>query len=327
MELKVNELKYKTYEHLKINDSTIVLPKQEKGHLEIPEFLSNYNYGMSEEFIKYQMERANEYHQYDEENMVKEYKISESLYDVQDIIVEEGQKKKIRLIYHMEDNKTRSSLIRLYAKKNAEVYVDLVSIGEDQGNNIENFFALVEEDAKVYVRQVLLGGHQITVHHKAHLKGERSKFKENSIYFGVEDEQIDLFYDIVHEGAKSWSSLHVHGALKDYAYKKFRSTLDFLQGSSQSEGSETEYVTLLSDTATNIQVPVLLCNEDDVLGDHAASCGNIDPDKMFYLQSRGLSQENAERLIVKAKFAPTIERIEDEQLRNEIWKTIDEKIR
>ena len=53
-------------------------------------------------------------------------------------------------------------------------------------------------------------------------------------------------------------------------------------------------------------------------GQHAASVGRLDEDKLYYLRSRGLTEAQARRLMVDARFAPSIEKIPVESLRDEV---------
>ena len=108
--------------------------------------------------------------------------------------------------------------------------------------------------------------------------------------------------------------------------KTFRGTLDFVAGSRGSAGKEDEEVTILSPNARNRSVPLMLSHEGDVDGHHAVSIGRIDPDKLFYLMSRGLDEYAAQQLVVEASFAPVLARIESEELRTEITDYIEGRL-
>jgi len=137
-----------------------------------------------------------------------------------------------------------------------------------------------------------------------------------SIYIGNRDRELDLSYYMNHIGRRSISNIEVKGALKDRAKKVFKGTIDFKLGSSKSEGREGESVIIFDKTVKSKAVPLLLCTEDDVKGEHAASSGKIDEDKLFYIMSRGFSKEEAMKLIVEASFNPVIDRIPLEDLRD-----------
>ena len=75
---------------------------------------------------------------------------------------------------------------------------------------------------------------------------------------------------------------------------------------------------LFSPAARNRTAPLILCGEEEVEGQHAASIGRLDEAKLYYLRSRGLSEEQARRLMVDARFAPAIEKIPLDTLKNEV---------
>ena len=66
------------------------------------------------------------------------------------------------------------------------------------------------------------------------------------------------------------------------------------------------------------KAPLILCGEEEVEGQHAASIGRLDEEKLYYLRSRGLSEAQARRLMVDARFAPALDKIPLETLRDEV---------
>ena len=92
------------------------------------------------------------------------------------------------------------------------------------------------------------------------------------------------------------------GVLDGHARKALRATIDLIHGSSGSEGTELENVLILSDDVTNKTMPVILCDEDDVAGNHGATIGSVGPEQIRYLADRGLTEAEAEALYVRALF-------------------------
>lgn len=131
-------------------------------------------------------------------------------------------------------------------------------------------------------------------------------------------------YVVTHRGIRSKSQITTRGALKGEANKIFRGTIDFKRGASKSKGAEDEYCMILSPKAKAKAMPLLLCDEDDVSGEHAAASGKIDENKLFYLMSRGLDYNDARRVIIEGAFNPIIDKVEDEATRNEILVAIKE---
>lgn len=148
----------------------------------------------------------------------------------------------------------------------------------------------------------------------------------NTIYIGNNNDIIDINYYLNNIGIKSNNTMIVQGALNNNSKKNFRGTLDFKKGSSKSVGDELENCVLLSDTCISRSLPMMLCNEEDVVGSHGVSSGKIDSNKLYYLNTRGLSKKEAEKFIIKSNFNTIIEQIPSVDIRNEIIDIIDNTI-
>ena len=135
-----------------------------------------------------------------------------------------------------------------------------------------------------------------------------------SIYLGIDNQIKDINYIAELRGKKTNIDIDVQGALKDSAKKNFKGTIDFKKGAKKSKGNENEYCMLLSNKAKSIALPMLLCTEEDVEGNHSTASGKVDMKQLFYLMTRGLSYKEAVKLIVKANFQKIIDRINDEEL-------------
>ena len=121
-------------------------------------------------------------------------------------------------------------------------------------------------------------------------------------------------------------NMELQGALKDESKKNFKGTIDFKKGSKKAKGTENEACMLLSDKAKSLALPMLLCTEEDVDGEHSTSSGKADEKELFYIMSRGLSRNEAIKLIVKAKFYDLIEKVNDEKLKQEVIEEIDRRL-
>ena len=83
---------------------------------------------------------------------------------------------------------------------------------------------------------------------------------------------------------------------------------------------------LLSETAKSLALPMLLCSEEDVEGNHSSSAGKIGEKELFYIMSRGFELKEAMKLMVRAKFNKILENIKDEELKEQILNEIDERL-
>lgn len=136
----------------------------------------------------------------------------------------------------------------------------------------------------------------------------------------------DINYIVDINGQESSVDIDVQGALKDESKKHFKGTIDFKKGCKKAKGNENEFCILLSDKAKSLALPMLLCTEDDVEGNHSTASGKVDNKDLFYIMSRGISYKDAIKLLVKAKFNQIIQTIKDEQLKQEILEQIDRRL-
>ena len=181
---------------------------------------------------------------------------------------------------------------------------------------------ILHEGAVCDFASALLGGEKVIVHSTGRLEGRKSDMTETAVYAASGTQHEDLFYHLEHVGKETKSHIDVKGALDDHAKKVFRGTLDFKHGCSGSQGDEGDYAIQLSPKARNIALPLLLCREDDVMGNHASSAGQLDEQIIYYLMSRGFSREEAQRMVIESMLRPLIDRM-DSSLQDEVLEAVN----
>lgn len=208
--------------------------------------------------------------------------------------------------------------VKVYAKKGAKVRLHFAQLLDKSYDILHDVGGFCEEDASVEIVYISLGGNQVYAGGLIDLQGQRSGMDAKIGYLGRDDQHIDMNYVARHQGAKTESNMEISGILRDQAFKLFRGTIDFLHGSSGAVGNEKEDVLLIGDNVVNQTIPLILCAEEDVEGNHGATIGKLDESMLFYLGSRGISKEEAERIIAKAKIDALCSLIPDEAVRKEV---------
>ena len=145
------------------------------------------------------------------------------------------------------------------------------------------------------------------------------------ILMGRGDLYSDNDTELVGDGSH-YSAQITSGALKDAAKKVFRGTIDFKTGSSNSVGNEKETVLMLGDDVVNKTVPLILCAEENVVGNHGATIGELDDETLFYFESRGISRAQAENILARASIERFARTVDDEVLRAQILQTLEEEL-
>lgn len=213
--------------------------------------------------------------------------------------------------------------IKIIAEKNAKLNIVLVNLLNNKANHFLAIENIIKENAEVKYVTAEFGGKNTIINYYTCLKETGANNEINTIYLGGQDQIIDLNYIVEAYGEKTNIDMDLKGAISGNCKKHFKGTIDFKKGCKKSKGNENEYCTILSDKAKSIALPMLLCTEEDVEGNHSTAAGKIDSKKLFYLMTRGLSKADSERLIVRAQFNSVLEKIENEEIRNEILKEID----
>ncbi len=145
------------------------------------------------------------------------------------------------------------------------------------------------------------------------LSGDGSSAKLDLGYLASGTQVIDMNYVLRHTGKKTTCEINASGALRDAARKIFRGAIDFKHGSAGSAGDEKETVLLLGDDVVNQTVPLILCAEEDVAGNHGATIGRLDEDTLLYFASRGIPEAEAADLLSRAIMESLAQKMGDEQ--------------
>ena len=219
-----------------------------------------------------------------------------------------------------------NGIIRTIADENAKLNVTVVNLLNEESDNFEAIENKLEKNSKVNYTIIDIGGKTSVSNYYSNVIGENADNDLKSIYLGIGEQRKDINYIAELRGTKTNIDIDVQGALKDSAKKNFKGTIDFKKGSKKAKGNENEYCMLLSDKAKSIALPMLLCTEEDVEGNHSTASGKVDEKQLFYIMTRGISYKEAVKLIVKSKFNKIIERISDEDLKEEVLSEIDKRL-
>ncbi len=242
------------------------------------------------------------------------------------IFAKENSKIQIIMDYTGDYEKSITNILtRIKAEKNSEITIVKVQ-RQGKVRHIEHRYSEVLEEAEVEYISVDLGGQESLYHYVTDLKERKANADLKTIYIGEGNSITDIYNNIRFFGKDCNGDFMVKGALKDRAKKYFRGTLDYVKGSSGSTGDEEENVILLSDKVKSFAIPILLAAEDDVIGNHAASAGQVDEDILFYIMSRGFNETEAKKIVVEGSFRPIVDEIDNEELRDYIIKALDEKL-
>lgn len=203
---------------------------------------------------------------------------------------------------------------KIAAAKNAKIKLVQVQLLGSDFLHLNDIGCELSEKADFEVIQLQLGAQKIYSGVRTELNGDSSIFNTAIAYYGRKKQHIDMNFIANHYGKDTHSVITSDGVLQEGASKIYRGTIDFKNGSSGATGDENETVLLLSDDIVSQSVPLILCSEEDVQGNHGASIGKLDDELLFYLMSRGFSEKDAIDMMAKAKVESLCHLIEDKEI-------------
>lgn len=201
---------------------------------------------------------------------------------------------------------TSAALTRIVVEAGAKLHlIEMLGVNEGQ-QHLESVGLEIHQDAAVDVKQYALGGSTIGLGLTANLVGARARLDLNNRYHATHEETLDINHLVRMRGTSTRAQLTESGVLNEAAKKTLRATIDLVRGAKDAQGNEIETVMILGDDVVNKTMPVILCDEDDVAGNHGATIGSVSPEQLDYLAARGLSRQAAEQLFVRALFEDAI---------------------
>lgn len=201
---------------------------------------------------------------------------------------------------------TSAALTRIVVETGAKLHlIEMLGVNEGQ-QHLESVGLEIHQDAAVDVKQYALGGSTIGLGLTANLVGARARLDLNNRYHATHEETLDINHLVRMRGTSTRAQLTESGVLNEEAKKTLRATIDLVRGAKDAQGNEIETVMILGDDVVNKTMPVILCDEDDVAGNHGATIGSVSPEQLDYLAARGLSRQAAEQLFIRALFEDAI---------------------
>jgi len=192
--------------------------------------------------------------------------------------------------------------------------------------NLSCQVARVERDGVFNGVGVFLGGRLSRNEIEVELRGTGATSRLQSVVFGDGHQHFDQQTLQDHVGRNTASDLLMKAALKDESRSVFMGLIRILGEARGSNAFQTARTLLLSAKAKADAIPSLEILANDVKCKHAAAVGQVDESQLFYLMSRGLTREQAQRMIVLGFFEPVIAGVPLESVRERLWARIEAKL-
>ena len=186
---------------------------------------------------------------------------------------------------------------------------------------------LAHRDSKLDTLNVSLGASVTRLDLNARLLGPGAHSELLGLYFGDEDQHFDHNTSQDHIAPDTGSDLLYKGALDDRAQSAFRGIIRVHRGAQRTDAYQTNRNLLLSDECRANSLPNLEIEADDVKCSHGATVGQLDSEALFYLLSRGLSQQQAERLVVLGFLGDVLAKLPLREVVEKVTRAIERKLK
>lgn len=245
------------------------------------------------------------------------------------------------LIVWMEENSSATLIHEFASEKETSMHSGIVEINigpsanlnmielQVFGKKIWNFtheHARIEKDGKFNWVYGSFGSHLTKSFIEIDLVGEGAEGKMSGLYFSDGDQHFDHDTQQNHLAPNTISDMLFKGALKDESRSVWQGMIYVAPGAQGIDGYQSNPNLILDDNARADSIPGLEILADDVRCSHGATIGNIDQNEVFYLNSRGIPEKDAEKLLVAGFFDPVIEKVNTHEIKEKLRKMILEKL-
>jgi Fe-S cluster assembly protein SufD len=209
----------------------------------------------------------------------------------------------------------RSGSAEIFVGEGAEVgYVAIQKWGRNAWH-LADQRARLEKDSTLRLFNVTLGGRFSKTRVEASLVGQGANAELKGIYLASGEQFFDFHTLQDHQVGNTRSDLLFKGALQDTARAVYAGLIRIEKGAARSDAYQANRNLVLSEHAKATSIPMLEIDNNDVRCTHGATVGPVDPQSLFYLESRGIPPATAKRMIVQGFFGEVLERIPFEQAR------------
>ena len=188
--------------------------------------------------------------------------------------------------------------VELYVGKNAKLRYSTIENWSKNMYNLNTKRAIVEEGGTIEWVSGSFGSHVSYLYPMSILKGDDSKMEFTGITFAGEGQNLDTGAKVVHTGKRTSSYINTKSISKDGGISTFRSSVQIGKQESGSKASVSCQSLMLDDISRSDTVPAMDIRTRDANVGHEAKIGRISDEAVFYLMSRGISEEDARAMIV-----------------------------
>ena len=219
-----------------------------------------------------------------------------------------------------------SGAVEIFAEQNANVTYVQVQQWNRQVWNFASHRAMVARDAQLCWVTATFGGRLNKINQAVVLEGAGCTAQMLGLAFTDSRQHLDVSTAQEHISPHTSSDLLYRTVLRDRSQTAWGGNIYVYPSANHTDAYQKNDNLLLSERAHADTLPGLEIQAHEVRCTHGATAGKIDAEQVFYLMSRGVPYAQAEKLIVDGFFAPVMERIPLESVREELSTSVARKL-
>lgn len=188
--------------------------------------------------------------------------------------------------------------VELYVKKNAKLRYSTIENWSKNMYNLNTKRALVEENGTIEWISGSFGSHVGCLYPMSVLKGDNSKTEFTGVTFAGKGQNLDTGAKVLHIGKNTSSFMNTRSISKSGGISTFRSSVVVEKNAKGAKSSVSCQSLMLDSESRSDTIPAMDIRTADSAIGHEAKIGSISSEAVFYLMSRGMSEEDARALIV-----------------------------
>ena len=203
-----------------------------------------------------------------------------------------------------QKNALHAGAVELFVRKGARLRYSTIENWSRNMYNLNTKRALVEEDGVIEWVSGSFGSRVSMLYPMSILKGDRSRCEFTGVTFAAAGQYLDTGCKIIHQGKNTSSTVHSKSISKNGGTAFYRGLLKVLPEATGTRSTVECESLMLDNESTSDTIPIIDINNDSVYIGHEAKIGRISDEAIFYLMSRGISEDEAKAMIVRGFVEP-----------------------
>jgi Fe-S cluster assembly protein SufD len=212
-------------------------------------------------------------------------------------------------------------------KKNAKVVMTQLFIASAMDTININTTAIIDQDASFRIDDCILYNGELDLQDNYSLISEGANLYHRTLNISSEKDKISRRQTVVHQGQKTVSELENYLIAVNHAKLKYTVNGIIEKGNKKASCTQSNRGLIFGEHAEIEADPNLMIDEYDVYAAHGAAIGQVSEDELFYLQSRGLSEIQAKKLIVSGFVTPFLKSLSDPEIETYVNRYVEAKIK